>query len=356
MASIAPAAARAVRRRGRRRGRGRADHLGHEVCSIERASRCRPTFPQPARSVPPTKLSPCHSPSPGPKISTSKIVQKCTISRPESRVRLSAGARRGAGDRRRDGAGVPRRVRLDVGRLRRRLGVLHAVGLPDHVSWRSPSTIAPDASTSGRSTPGACAGCCRPAWCASLGVIVAASAAPVRRRHRTCAGTCGPRSPRSTTGCRSPAATATPPQMAKAAGQRAPLDHYWSLAIEEQFYWVWPLALLACCVAGRRDRRLVASRRAGAAVRRRRRHDRRSAGAPAGVLATPARLPEILARRRARRRRPRQWPVACRGAAGVAGRRPGWWRSSAVAVSWPADRRPGRRRLAAAVRRGVGRR
>ena len=24
----------------------------------------------------------------------------------------------------------------------------------------------------------------------------------------------------------------------------APLDHYWSLAIEEQFYWLWPLALL----------------------------------------------------------------------------------------------------------------
>jgi peptidoglycan/LPS O-acetylase OafA/YrhL len=27
-------------------------------------------------------------------------------------------------------------------------------------------------------------------------------------------------------------------------GRIAPLEHYWSLAIEEQFYWIWPLALL----------------------------------------------------------------------------------------------------------------
>ncbi|MBU6316785.1 MAG: acyltransferase family protein [Acidobacteria bacterium] len=28
------------------------------------------------------------------------------------------------------------------------------------------------------------------------------------------------------------------------AGLRRPLDHYWSLAIEEQFYWLWPVAFL----------------------------------------------------------------------------------------------------------------
>jgi peptidoglycan/LPS O-acetylase OafA/YrhL/lysophospholipase L1-like esterase len=36
------------------------------------------------------------------------------------------------------------------------------------------------------------------------------------------------------------------------AGIRSPLDHYWSLAIEEQFYWLWPLVLLAGATVARR--------------------------------------------------------------------------------------------------------
>ena len=38
----------------------------------------------------------------------------------------------------------------------------------------------------------------------------------------------------------------------KAAGLVSPLDHYWSLAIEEQFYWMWPLAFWGLARLGRR--------------------------------------------------------------------------------------------------------
>jgi peptidoglycan/LPS O-acetylase OafA/YrhL len=35
-------------------------------------------------------------------------------------------------------------------------------------------------------------------------------------------------------------------------GLRKPLEHYWSLAIEEQFYWLWPLAFLGLAALARR--------------------------------------------------------------------------------------------------------
>ena len=38
------------------------------------------------------------------------------------------------------------------------------------------------------------------------------------------------------------------------AGLKKPLDHYWSLAIEEQFYWTWPLAFIGLLAFARRRR------------------------------------------------------------------------------------------------------
>jgi peptidoglycan/LPS O-acetylase OafA/YrhL len=40
----------------------------------------------------------------------------------------------------------------------------------------------------------------------------------------------------------------------KSAGLLSPLDHYWSLAIEEQFYWLWPLAFWGLARLSRRRR------------------------------------------------------------------------------------------------------
>lgn len=82
-------------------------------------------------------------------------------------------------------------------------------------------------------------------------------------------------------------------QLARAVGQRGPLDHYWSLAIEEQFYWVWPLVLVVVLRLGARRRVLVVGAltalAAGAAV-----VIANVFGPAAAYFATPARLPEIL--------------------------------------------------------------
>jgi peptidoglycan/LPS O-acetylase OafA/YrhL len=80
--------------------------------------------------------------------------------------------------------------------------------------------------------------------------------------------------------------------LAEAGGKASPLEHYWSLAIEEQFYWVWPLAFVAI-VAARHRRVLVMALLTVTA----------SIAAPviaivwgpdAAYWATPARLAEIL--------------------------------------------------------------
>jgi peptidoglycan/LPS O-acetylase OafA/YrhL len=74
----------------------------------------------------------------------------------------------------------------------------------------------------------------------------------------------------------------------------SPLDHYWSLAIEEQFYWVWPLVLVGLFTLRRRARLVaVATLVAAAGIAAPLIH--RLWGPDATYWATPARLGEILA-------------------------------------------------------------
>jgi peptidoglycan/LPS O-acetylase OafA/YrhL len=78
------------------------------------------------------------------------------------------------------------------------------------------------------------------------------------------------------------------------AGATSPLDHFWSLSIEEQCYWIWPFAVLGLLRVAR-GRRLVVAMGAvvvistGIAVA-----VARVWGSDAAYWATPARLPEIV--------------------------------------------------------------
>ena len=83
--------------------------------------------------------------------------------------------------------------------------------------------------------------------------------------------------------------------VATAAGQLGPVDHFWSLSVEEQFYWVWPLV---CAALLARGRSMVVVRRwlVGLAVAGIAAAPLVAAvwGANAAYWATPARLGEIL--------------------------------------------------------------
>ncbi len=121
------------------------------------------------------------------------------------------------------------------------------------------------------------------------------------------------------------------------SGAGGPLDHFWSLAIEEQFYWIWPLAMIVIMRRSRPRRAIVvvALVAAGmaplvAAVW----------GADAAYWATPARVGEILIgaalaaitvhRRRATRSFHLQSPIGIAAFAVIA------W----TAVRWPTSGGP----------------
>jgi peptidoglycan/LPS O-acetylase OafA/YrhL len=81
------------------------------------------------------------------------------------------------------------------------------------------------------------------------------------------------------------------------SGFRKPLEHYWSLAIEEQFYWLWPVAFIGIMAWARRSGRrplvivgwLTAISAVLAPI------IARVWGPDAAYWATPARIAEILA-------------------------------------------------------------
>ncbi|MGB8859488.1 MAG: acyltransferase family protein [Ilumatobacteraceae bacterium] len=121
--------------------------------------------------------------------------------------------------------------------------------------------------------------------------------------------------------------------LSRAAGLSSPVDHYWSLAVEEQFYWVWPFAFMLLMKVSKGRGRLFVNLSALAvigivAARVIAVHW----GPDAAYWATPARLGEILVGAALAagcllwRRRPR-WL----GVLGVAGLGVVVW----TAVEWP---------------------
>ncbi|MFM2182599.1 MAG: hypothetical protein RJB61_893, partial [Actinomycetota bacterium] len=131
-------------------------------------------------------------------------------------------------------------------------------------------------------------------------------------------------------------------------GGATPVDHFWSLAVEEQFYWCWPLVMVAIFRLTAGDRRRSAGLVVAASVAFVALGPVTAAvwGPDAAYWATPARLGEILTGAAL------AMVVRCRGDASAAPRRStelvawaGVTAMAAAAVLLPADTGPAYRGL-----------
>ena len=139
-------------------------------------------------------------------------------------------------------AGLP----LGSRRLPRRLDVLHAVGVPHHVA------AARRAQRHRRHLPRGVLGAADAAAAARLGGHARGGGhrlAGVRRpaAPRACRATSSPRCCRWPTG----GSCSTTSRYADLFATPSPVLHFWSLAIEEQFYWLFPLLTAVVFAVGR---------------------------------------------------------------------------------------------------------
>ena len=225
----------------------------------ERMGGCRPWTPelQRARTRPEPGTARRRGPATARRRATSCACATCPASTGSARVR---------GHR---GAPLPRRAELDPRRVPRRRRLLRDQRLPHHVAAarrvREPRAASASASST-CAAPGAC--CPRCSCCSGSSASSPSSSCPTR--WRSCAATSSPRCSTAPTGGRSSATSRT----SRLPGRPPLLQHLWSLAVEEQFYLIWPLLLTGMFKLWRGRRRPMLLATLGADRRRPRVDDR----------------------------------------------------------------------------------